>query len=116
MRSVYCLLLVVLAALGLPTPARADGRDRAVRDYIRSRMSGRSAAAHLPSFSRQTGLACSACHYQFLTLTPLGRDFKLNGYTLTRQPLIVEKDKSKGKTLQLSPVPLVAAMLEGSLS
>jgi len=116
MRSVYCLLLVVLAALGLPTPARADGRDRAVRDYIRSRMSGRSAAAHLPSFSRQTGLACSACHYQFLTLTPLGRDFKLNGYTLTRQPLIVEKDKSKGKTLQLSPIPLVAAMLQGSLT
>ena len=72
--------------------------------------------AHLPSFSRQTGLACSACHYQFLTLTPLGRDFKLNGYTLTRQPLIVEKDKSKGKTLQLSPVPLVAAMLQGSLT
>ena len=105
-----------MAALGLSRPAHADWRDLALRDYIRSRMSGRLAAAHVPSFSRQTGLACSACHYQFLTLTPLGRDFKLNGYTLTRQQLIVEKDKSKGKTLQLSPVPLVAAMLQGSLS
>jgi hypothetical protein len=105
-----------MAALGLSRPAHADWRDRALRDYIRSRTSGRLAAAHVPSFSRQTGLACSACHYQFLTLTPLGRDFKLNGYTLTREQLIVEKAKSKGKTLQLSPVPLVAAMLQGSLT
>ena len=116
MRSVHWLALAVVASLGLAPSAHADWRDRALRDYIRSRMSGRLAAAHVPSFSRQTGLACSACHYQFLTLTPLGRDFKLNGYTLTRQQLIVEKDKSKGKTLQLSPVPLVAAMLEGSLT
>jgi hypothetical protein len=117
MRSFHWLPLAVMAALGLSRPAHADWRDRALRDYIRSRrMSGRLAAAHVPSFSRQTGLACSACHYQFLTLTPLGRDFKLNGYTLTRQPVIVEKDKSKGKTLQLSPIPLVAAMLQGSLT
>src|SRR5437773_6776469 len=40
-----------------------------------------TAALHrrVPSFSRQTGLACSACHYQFLQLTPFGRLFKLNG-------------------------------------
>jgi hypothetical protein len=116
MRSFHWLPLAVMAALGLSRPAHADWRDRALRDYIRSRMSGRLAAAHVPSFSRQTGLACSACHYQFLTLTPLGRDFKLNGYTLTRQKVIIEKDKSKGNTLQLSPIPLVAAMLQGSLT
>jgi hypothetical protein len=116
MRSFHWLPLAVMAALGLSRSAHADWRDRALRDYIRSRMSGRLAAAHVPSFSRQTGLACSACHYQFLTLTPLGRDFKLNGYTLTRQKVIVEKDKSKGNTLQLSPIPLVAAMLQGSLT
>src|SRR5262249_49068157 len=95
----------------------ADWRDDAVRAYLRGRMSGKLAAAHLPSFSRQTGLACSACHYQFLTLTPFGRDFKLNGYTLTRQQLITEKDKSKGEqSLKLSPTPLVAAMLQGSVT
>jgi hypothetical protein len=69
------------------------------------------------AFSRQTGLACSACHYQFLTLTPFGREFKLNGYTLTRQQVIKEKDKSKGEqSLSLSPIPLVAAMLQASVT
>ncbi|MDD4913478.1 MAG: cytochrome C [Methylococcales bacterium] len=40
-------------------------------------------AQALPSFSRQTGQACSVCHTQAYgpNLTPLGRDFKLNGYT-----------------------------------
>jgi len=41
------------------------------------------AKLYVPSFTRQTGLACSACHYQFPQLTPFGRLFKLNGYTLT---------------------------------
>lgn len=38
----------------------------------------------LPSFSRQTGQACSTCHTQSFgpNLTPFGRDFKLGGYTL----------------------------------
>lgn len=37
----------------------------------------------LPSFSRQTGEACTSCHIQTLgaNLTPRGRDFKLKGYT-----------------------------------
>ncbi len=39
------------------------------------------AAVHrrIPSFSRQTKLACSARHYQFPQLTPFGRLCKLNG-------------------------------------
>jgi hypothetical protein len=38
----------------------------------------------LPSFSRQTGAACSQCHTQSFgpNLTPFGRDFKLSGYTM----------------------------------
>jgi len=35
----------------------------------------------LPSFARQTGLACGACHTSFPQLTPTGRRFKLMGYT-----------------------------------
>ena len=31
----------------------------------------------VPSFARQTGLPCSACHYTFPELTPFGRQFKL---------------------------------------
>jgi hypothetical protein len=41
-------------------------------------------AAHgLPSYSRQTGQACSSCHVggNWPQLTPWGRFFKLSGYT-----------------------------------
>ncbi len=39
-------------------------------------------AAAIPSFARQTGQTCSACHTAFPQLTPFGRRFKLGGYTL----------------------------------
>ena len=41
-------------------------------------------AEAMPSFSRQTGQACSTCHTQSFgpNLTPFGRDFKLSGYTM----------------------------------
>ncbi len=43
-----------------------------------------TASAHgVASFARQTGLACSSCHTTLPELTPLGRIFKLNGYTMT---------------------------------
>lgn len=37
----------------------------------------------VPSFSRQTGMACNACHINSFgpSLTPFGRQFKLGGYT-----------------------------------
>ena len=35
----------------------------------------------VPSFARQTGLPCSACHTAYPQLTAFGREFKLNGYT-----------------------------------
>jgi hypothetical protein len=34
----------------------------------------------LPSYARQTGQECAACHNGFPELTPYGRQFKLNGY------------------------------------
>lgn len=35
-----------------------------------------------PAFSRQTGLACSSCHFQkYPALAPFGRAFKAGGYT-----------------------------------
>jgi hypothetical protein len=39
------------------------------------------AAQALPSFARQTGQECAACHNGFPELTPYGRLFKLNGCT-----------------------------------
>ena len=40
-------------------------------------------ARGVASFARQTNLPCSACHTTIPELTPLGREFKLNGYTMT---------------------------------
>src|SRR5260221_4706859 len=37
----------------------------------------------MPSYARQTGQACTACHMNFPELTPFGRAFKLGGYTLS---------------------------------
>ena len=71
----------------------------------------------VPSFSRQTGLACSACHYQFPALTPFGRQFKLNGYTLSGMPGIVQPGDSAGKeSLRLASIPPVAAMIVTSVT
>jgi len=42
---------------------------------------GLSPALALPSFARQTGQPCGACHTEFPGLTPFGRRFKLGGYT-----------------------------------
>src|SRR6185312_2596754 len=39
-------------------------------------------ARAVPSFARQTGLDCFTCHVSWPELTPTGRLFKLNGYTL----------------------------------
>lgn len=41
-------------------------------------------AQAVPSFARQTGLECVACHLSWLELTTVGRQFKLGGYTLMK--------------------------------
>jgi hypothetical protein len=40
-------------------------------------------AGAVPSFARQTGMACEACHTVYPELTHFGRMFKANGYILT---------------------------------
>ncbi len=39
-------------------------------------------ASAVPSFAMQTGQPCSTCHTAFPELTPFGRRFKINGYTM----------------------------------
>ncbi len=58
----------------------------------------------LPSFTRQTGAACTQCHTQSFgpNLTPFGRDFKLGGYTM-----------GGGKA---SNIPAVSAVVSGSFT
>jgi len=55
----------------------------------------------LPSFARQTGQECAACHNGFPELTPYGRLFKLNGYVFP------------GST---SDIPSVSAMVVDSFT
>lgn len=42
-----------------------------------------TSAYAVPSYARQTGLPCAMCHTIYPALTPFGRLFKLNGYTMT---------------------------------
>jgi len=72
-------------------------------------------ARRIPSFSRQTKLACSVCHYGFPQLTPFGRMFKLNGYTLTGLTTINAGDTAR-PTLELAPLPPASAMAVISLT
>jgi len=65
----------------------------------------------VPSFSRQTGLACSSCHTNPPELTPLGRTFKLNGYTMRGiSSITATSDKQKTSLSLLSILPLSAMM------
>lgn len=46
-----------------------------------------------PTFARQTGMACSTCHYQhFPALNAFGRSFKSGGYTMTGGQSMIEGD------------------------
>jgi hypothetical protein len=55
----------------------------------------------VPSFARQTGLACVACHTEFPELNSFGRQFKLNGYTMTSIPTIDATNDSDINRLSL---------------
>ncbi len=67
----------------------------------------------IPPFARQTGLACEACHTLPPELTPFGRRFKLNGYTLTtRPPLVNDIDDHKRNTLWLTDLPGIAVLAQ----
>ena len=73
-------------------------------------------ASGVPSFARQTGLACEACHTVFPQLTPFGRTFKASGYTLFNTLKVQDIDKLKHSTLSLSDLPPISAMVMASTS
>jgi hypothetical protein len=63
-------------------------------------------AGAVPSFARQTGQECPACHVSWPELTPYGRYFKLTGYTIGKSPITAEG-------FQFVPM---AVMLQGSVT
>jgi len=68
----------------------------------------------VPSFARQTGMACAACHTVFPELTPFGREFKLNGYVLDNMKQVTGIDTSANQTLALNSIPPLSLMLQVS--
>jgi hypothetical protein len=58
-------------------------------------------ARAVPSYSRQTGYPCKSCHTTPPELTPLGRVFKLNGYTITGIKTITSKKTDREAGLNL---------------
>lgn len=80
-------------------------------------MAGVATEAHaVASFARQTGLPCSSCHTTVLELTPLGRLFKLNGYTFTGVPQITQKGGATKAGLDITSWLPLSAFLQISYS
>src|SRR5579872_1691619 len=76
---------------------------------------GAAATAYaVPSYARQTGMACQACHTVFPELTPFGRSFKLNGYQIDNLPQVQGITPSKDLTLLLNYVPPLSLMFQTS--
>jgi len=73
-----------------------------------------STANAVPSFARQTGMSCSACHTVFPELTPFGREFKLNGYVIDNIRQIKNISMGNRETLAISSTPPLSAMVQVS--
>ncbi len=70
----------------------------------------------VPSYSRQTGLACSSCHYAPPELTPFGRTFKLEGYTFTTKGQVTEEKKDHNSALHLLEAFPLSVIFDTSLT
>ncbi len=70
----------------------------------------------VPSFARQTGMTCAACHTVFPELTPFGREFKLNGYVLDNIKQITGINLENQQTLALNSTPPISAMVQVSFT
>lgn len=74
--------------------------------------------AAVPSYARQTGLACSGCHYAPPELNPAGRRFKLTGYVDRAddtKAIKADPGKKRAALDLLSSLPL-SMMLETSFT
>jgi len=71
-------------------------------------------AMAVPSFARQTGMACEACHTVFPELTPFGRAFKLNGYLIDNLPQVKEVTADKKESLLLNWLPPLSVQFVAS--
>src|SRR5579871_3084659 len=72
----------------------------------------------VPSYARQTGLACSGCHYTPPELNPAGRRFKLLGYVdrADDTKVVTAEGSKKRSALDLLAALPLSAMLEVSFT
>lgn len=70
----------------------------------------------VPSFARQTGLACSACHTTFPELTSFGRAFKLHGYTALGMKELEEAGSDQAPALTINRAFPLSVMFQTSVT
>jgi len=68
----------------------------------------------VPSFARQTGMACEACHTVYPELTHFGRVFKASGYLLANLKQVRDVTGKKEELLQLAQTPALSIMAQVS--
>ncbi|HXQ64309.1 MAG TPA: hypothetical protein VN787_05600 [Steroidobacteraceae bacterium] len=72
-------------------------------------------AAHaVPSYARQTGMACEACHTVFPELTHFGRMFKASGYVLDNLKQVKGVTPQREEILSLAGLPPLSIMVQAS--
>lgn len=71
-------------------------------------------AQAVPSFARQTGMACEACHTVYPELNHFGRIFKANAYTLDNLKPVRGISATKNELLALSGLPPISLMVQVS--
>lgn len=71
-------------------------------------------AQAVPSFARQTSMACEACHTVYPELNHFGRLFKANGYTLDNLKPVRGITATKDEMLALTGLPPISVMVQVS--
>lgn len=71
-----------------------------------------SQAQAVPSFSRQTGMACASCHTSYPGLTKMGREFKLNGYQMDGLAQVHQSPNKSAPGLSINKIPNLSVVLE----
>jgi hypothetical protein len=93
---------------------RVASRPAAVLGALLLGLCSAGTANAVPSYARQTGMACQSCHTVFPELTPFGRSFKLNAYTIDNLPQVQGITSSKEYELLLNQVPPLSFMFQTS--
>jgi hypothetical protein len=77
---------------------------------------GGTEARAVPSFARQTGLACSSCHTTFPEINAFGRAFKMHGYSALGMKELEEAGSDKAPPLTINRAFPLSVMFQTSIT